>query len=156
MAKHSEGTRSRAIELYREHGLAHAARETGVAKSTISGWITEDDRTHAERSAANTERATAANVRRWDQRRIEIKHRLGDVAEAGVALAETALNIGDARSARDAMTTAAIAIDKAEVLSVHIDAEAREAQGQTIEAKVAAVRGRGLTLLPGGQAEGVA
>lgn len=149
MAKHSDEVRDQAVTIVRAHGLAEAHRQTGIAKSTISGWLTEADKAQAERSGQNTDRATIANVRRWNARRIDLKHRLGDLAERALDEARHQLDQHDARSARDAMTAAAIAIDKAEILSIHADPEDRSAD-EAIEAKVTAARGRGLTLLPGG------
>ena len=100
-----------------------------------------------------TDRATQAAGVRWQERRIALKHRLGDVVEKGIERAAHEVEHGSARDAKDAMTAAAIALDKAEVLSVHDDPEELAADAEAIEAKVVKVRGRGMVLLPGGLAD---
>lgn len=150
VAEHSDQAKQHAVALVRDHGLAHAHHETGIAKSTIRGWLTDEDKATLARTQHNTDQATRARQAMWHERRVELKHRLGEVAERAIAEADNQLADHDARSARDAMTTAAIAIDKAEVLSLHVDPAEHRAAAGVIEGRVVASRGRGLQLLPGG------
>lgn len=58
---HDQATKDRALELYADHGLAHAHRETGVSKSTIRDWAAATD-TSTARADQKTAQATAARL----------------------------------------------------------------------------------------------
>lgn len=153
---HHPTTKARALQLYRDHGLAHAHHETGVPKSTIRDWAKAtndpdlDPAQVAEQNRRRTASARAAAEERWRDRRVQLKHKLGALAEEAADRARRELEEGSVRDAKDAALAAAIAIDKAEQLDVHADPGDQEADAGVIEAKVTGAREGGLQLLPGG------
>lgn len=110
-SKWSDEQREKALELCREHGPRHAARETGIPFGTISGWAKDAG---VASDATRTQAATEVRQARWAERRAGLTDLLGQAAQE---LVEKARKSEDLRAAKDAMLAAAIAVDKAQLLS---------------------------------------
>lgn len=102
------------LELYVEHGLTETARRTGINKTTISDWARAAG---VKSTASRVAAAHAASVLKWEERRVELAHEFGRVAALALELAKTSTAEGDAKTAQSAMTTAAIGVDKAQLLT---------------------------------------
>lgn len=103
--------RREALELYREHGPAEAARRCGIASGTIRQWALKSGLT-SER--AKTARANVEALRlTWAQRRGEICVRAGEVASN---MLEEAAAAGNSRKARDFMGAFEIGVRTAQLL----------------------------------------
>lgn len=112
---YTDAQRREACELGREHGNAEASRRTGIPAGTIASW-----RNRAGDASLQTERtraAVAANRQKWEERRSDLVHRIGEVAEKALDVVEQALDDGATRKASDASATLARLVDKAQLLS---------------------------------------
>jgi transposase-like protein len=125
--------RAEALALYAEVGAAEAARRTGIAAGTIQSWASRSGVATAcnERTAA----AVEAAQQQWAQRRVAMVHEMGRVAAKALRVAENNLDAGSANKAKDAATTMAILVDKAQLLGGDATArhESRELRNQLLE-----------------------
>lgn len=113
--RYDEARKAEAVELAVAHGKAEAARRTGIPAGTIGSWCSRAGlaTVATERTAA----ATEANRQRWEERRSELVHRIGEIAEKALDEVNAQLDDGKLRNAKDAATTMAILVDKAQLLS---------------------------------------
>lgn len=111
---YSQDQKTEAIALYVEVGPSEASRQTGVPKDTIAKWATQ---VGARTKISQTANGRAAQKLRWEDRREGMAHDLGRVAAKAIAMAEVAVDAEDGKLAQTAVTVAAIAIDKAQLLT---------------------------------------
>jgi transposase-like protein len=120
MARYTEAEKADAVAHYLQHGLAAAHQATGVPKQTLQDWARKAGHNLADisgRTADQTRAATAARTILWEDRRTDLTHKLGDVAELALDKARELVEAGKPGEAQKAMVTAAIGIDKAQLLS---------------------------------------
>lgn len=78
--------RQEALALYKLHGTAEAARQTGIPKGTIDTWRRRDGvKTSVTK---NTREASDRQKETFRERRYNIIHRLYDIAENSIELLE--------------------------------------------------------------------
>ncbi len=100
-----------AVEL---DDVAEAARLRGLPRQTVHRWLSEAGVTvTGQTRSAGTEAAR----QRWEERRAAMQHEIGEVAAMALEATRVALAGADLRSAKDAATTMAILVDKAQLLS---------------------------------------
>lgn len=112
-SKFTDAQHDQALTLVREGvGYREITRRTGVARSTISTWARAAgiDTEKADQVAA----AAEANRVGWHKRRGELIDRFGDLAELMLERTEACNESADAKNL---ITAAAIAVDKAQLLS---------------------------------------
>jgi transposase-like protein len=113
--RYSPEQKAEALALYAEVGAAEAARQTGIAKGTLQSWAhrTGVATTCNEQRQANVDALKA----KWDERRQEMIHEIGAVAQMALARTEQAIATSRSREAKEFATTMAILVDKAQLLS---------------------------------------
>jgi transposase-like protein len=96
-------------------GVSGAARKHGVGKATASRWADEA----GIGTIRNEQTAAATEARRveWEERRTAMIPRIGATADLALTRTTEALEAGNGRNAKDAATTMAILVDKAQLLS---------------------------------------
>ena len=119
--------KARAVEVYVESAnLGEAqravARDDGTApgKNTIKRWAEvagHDPAEITERADHKTQQATRAAEMLWQDRRAAMLHEIGATADDALTICGWFLAAGAPGKAKDAATTMAILIDKAQVLS---------------------------------------
>lgn len=115
----SDDDRATALALYIDHGPAEASRRTGIPTKTISSWARRTGtRTDAP---AKTAAAVAARAAQWAELRETVANESGRTARRILAIITDALDNGHlevstVHQAKDAATTMAILVDKAQVL----------------------------------------
>jgi hypothetical protein len=135
----SDEDRERALQMLRDGvGTNEVARRTGIAKSAISRWSTAAGIVTAR--AAQTEAAHEGVKLAWAKRRGELTDRFGEVAATMLDKATG----GDSADAKNFMTAAAIAVDKAQLLSggvtsrhEQLDAERRRERVEQLQDELA-------------------
>jgi hypothetical protein len=107
--------KAEALAILAAHGKAEAARRTGIPAGTIASWGSRHGITSPP--AAELEKANAAKTLAWEDRKITMAQRLGEVA--GKALDRIAERVEADRltGIRDLATTMAICVDKAQLLA---------------------------------------
>ena len=114
-AKWTPEQKTTALDLYREHGPAEAARRTGIPLGTISSW--------AKRSGVQTAAPENARVRveaakiKWAERRLTIADEFGTAIVEFLAAGRKAAADGDGRNTQAFATAAAISLDKAQLVT---------------------------------------
>lgn len=114
---YTDAEREHALGLIAEHGIAYARKQTGIPKPTLSRWAKKagvDIGTLHREQTANAVQAIKAG---WEERRSVMVHEIGAVAHMALAQTSNAVADGDMRVAKDAATTMAILVDKAQLLS---------------------------------------
>lgn len=107
---YTDDEKAEAVAVYVEHGLAEAARRTGIPKPTLSNWVTPEQRSaQAERSAAKTAAATAAH-RRWIEEQRIVAQR--EFMETAVHCARQARLVEDGHQAFSLTKAGGTALDK--------------------------------------------
>lgn len=119
---YTDDEKAAAVALCVEEGLAECERQTGIAKSTVRGWITPEDR---ERMDARASAKTAAATKAASEKRTQIRTKLLERAERmldrlvepetdyrGQQAREVTFPEAQPASAKALATTAAILIDK--------------------------------------------
>lgn len=126
-----------ALAAYVEHGPQEAATVTGIPKSTIASWARRAG-VHT-RSIENAAARVKAQHVAWEERRLRLAHDIGQTAE--MALEVTRLNIaaGMVRDAKDAATTMAILVDKAQLLTGSATARTEVVAVDAVDAEIAAL-----------------
>lgn len=133
-ARYDEAFRQHAVQLAVEHGPAEAARQLDLNAGTLRSWC---HRAEAVTVAASTmQAATAVRMARWEERRAQMVHELGDVASLALQKARGNLQHGKTREAQAAATTCAILIDKAQLLSGGATSRAEHAQPEKVHSKI--------------------
>lgn len=111
---YTDQQKTEALELYVTHGPTETSRRTGIPKDTVSAWAAKAGlRTNVSKTA----NGRAAQRIKWEDRRDGMAHDLGRVAAKAIAWAERAIDSDDGKTAQTAITSAAIAIDKAQLLT---------------------------------------
>ncbi len=115
MAQYTDEQKTEAVALYAEHGPTHVQQTLGIPKGTVTKWAQERgvQTVSQERNAAAVEAART----KWELRRLTYADDLAEVIDAGLARALHELTDGSANSGKNAMVSAATAIDKALLLS---------------------------------------
>jgi transposase-like protein len=120
MARYTEAEKGEAVAHCLQHGMKDAHDTLGIPKPTLSSWMTEDERAEmAERFTSKTSAATAAAAQTWADRRPGLTDQLGEIAQLAMDKAVELIRLGKTADAQKAMVTAAIGIDKAQLLSGH-------------------------------------
>jgi len=116
--RYDDAYKARAVDLAVEHGPAEAARQLGIKAGTLRSWcsLSEVTTVTPERTR-QTAAATEARRLAWEQRRSELVHRIGEVAEHALNVTEAMLCSGETRKASDASAVVARLVDKAQLLS---------------------------------------
>lgn len=115
-ARYDDATKAEAVALAVEVGKAEASRRLGINAGTIGSWMSRAG--VATVAAENTRAATEVRKAKWEERRVEMVHEIGEIAS--MALDRVRDELGDdgkLRDAKDAATTMAILVDKAQLLS---------------------------------------
>ncbi len=119
-----EATREAALERLRNgETIAQVERALdGPTRPTLSRWATRAGIDVVQLNAEKTQRAreSAALNReqgRWSERRAQVADDAGNAAELALTVAVQALEDGKPRTAKDAATTFAILVDKAQLLT---------------------------------------
>lgn len=114
-AAHTPEELDRALAIYREHGAAEASRQSGIKETTIRSAASRKG--IAAQRNDNTKAAVEASRLQWEERRTALVHKIGEAAEKALEHVNAELDDGKLRNAKDAATTMAILVDKAQVLS---------------------------------------
>jgi transcriptional regulator with XRE-family HTH domain len=125
-----------ALDLIRD-GLSYrkVSDRTGVAISTLSKWANEAGITSPR--AAQVAAATDATKVAWAQRRTALVDRFGEVA---AQLLDRVVDDSDASDAKNLMTAAAIAVDKAQLLSGGVTSRSEQVGLERQRERVLAMR----------------
>lgn len=112
--------RQRALELYVEFGPADAARLLAsdghhVPPNTIKAWASRAGL--ATVATQKTEAATAAKRAKFELQRAGFADRMGNLIDGLLDTAEEALAAGDLQAVKIAAVSAAVYVDKAQLLS---------------------------------------
>lgn len=130
----NDAERARALELYAVVGCLEAAKVTGVPPVTLTQWA-------QKAGVVNPVIGERVRPREWEERRADLANAIGDTAEEALELARAALELGDARTAKDATLTMAICIDKAQLLTGGVtERHAVEDSFRERELEIAALR----------------
>lgn len=114
-ARYDENFRQQAIALAVEIGPADAARQLGVKAATLRSWCSRAD--VATNGTENTRAAVEAKRAKWEDRRADMVHQIGDTAQQALTRASQAIASGKPTDAKNYATTMAILVDKAQLLS---------------------------------------
>lgn len=111
---YTDAEKATAIALYESEGPSAVQHQLGIPKATVSDWA----RANGVRTfgTERTEAATAAHEAAWAERRARMVDKIGRVAEKALDLADSCLAEGTTSKAKDAATTMAILVDKAQLL----------------------------------------
>lgn len=112
---HPPELRERVIQRAQETGVRAAATEHGVSPASVSRWCRKAG--VATVPHEQTENARAVAAMRWEERRGDLLHEMGEAAELALETAVEALEDGKVRDAQSAAVTMAILVDKAQLLS---------------------------------------
>jgi hypothetical protein len=115
MKKWTDAQRDEALAIYRVDGPSEAARRTGIPRPTITSWACRNGEASLMRE--NLMANVLAQQLRWAERRESMVHEMGDVAQKALTKAGEAIDADKLRDAKDAATTMAILVDKAQLLS---------------------------------------
>jgi transposase-like protein len=112
---YSDAEKAQALDLYQTDGPTVAAERTGIPRGTILSW----SHRAGMQSACNENNAKAVEAARltWEARRLEMVHRMGEVAADALELAAKMLDGESTSKAKDCATTMAILVDKAQLLA---------------------------------------
>jgi hypothetical protein len=112
--RYTDEQKAEALALYETHGPTAVETQQGIPKNTVAGWAKAAGiRTvRNERTAA----AVEAHALAWAERRAEMVDRIGTVASAALDLCASSIADGTTSKAKDAATTMAILVDKAQLL----------------------------------------
>lgn len=137
--------KTQALDLYVDHGAAHAEARTGIPAATIRSWAHRNGL--AARCNENRRAQVEATKLAWAERRGVMVEEIGAAAHMALAQTVAALEIGRGRDAKDLATTMAILVDKAQLLAG--DPTVRQATfHEAREEVVADARRRALELVP--------
>lgn len=117
----SKAERAEALDLAERVGFAEAGRRLGIPDGTLRSWA---NRATSRAVAAlavvppSTSDVAVPDVAglAWPERRARLLPKLGEVAAKALEKADQAIDGGKARDAKDYTVTAAILVDKAQLL----------------------------------------
>lgn len=130
----STEARKRALELYAEHGAAHAARVTGIPVGTIKAWSSRGAAVLPRAEAQ--ERVIEARKRDAADRRSALIEKLSQVAELGVDATLAMLN-GEGVPLRDVVGAWTRAIHDLQLLSGDATQRTETRQVDDLDAEIA-------------------
>lgn len=113
--RYDEATKARAVALAAEVGCAEAGRRLGIPGGTVASWFSRAGLASLQRET--TEAAVEAKRLLWEERRSAMVHQIGEVASMALEQVKAEIEDGKLRNAKDAATTMAILVDKAQLLS---------------------------------------
>lgn len=151
---YTDDEKAAALALYAEQGPTAVTDAMGIPKATVASWAkrTGTRTVCVEKARARVEAAHLA----WEKRRLEMADRIGHAAELALVQCENAI-AGDGerspsmRDAKDAATTMAILIDKAQLLTgAATSRQEQHVHQATRDAVIEEARERALTLVPRG------
>ena len=124
--------KAKALEIYREHGPAEAARQTGLKRGSISSWAKR-----AGLTSPNAERTKAAMdaASQWKLRRVKLRDLSGEAAEEFLAEARAKMTT-NARAATDHMRSFSIAVTTANTLAAQTAGEPGTQNREEFDAEV--------------------
>lgn len=148
---YTDEDRAAALAMYAEHGPTVVQDEMGIPKATVCNWARANgvETRSIENAAARVQASTLA----WAERRLAMADRIGTVAEMALVQVENAVCGTDGspsmRDAKDAATTMAILIDKAQLLTgAATERHEQHVHRATKDAVLEEARERALTLVP--------
>lgn len=120
--RYTSSERSRAMEIYREHGPAQAARRLGIPYETIRRWARDagevkPSQTPHEQTAQAHAMATTRVAAKWADMRVEEADNAGDAARLARERILDVLVTDDHQMLRAVVNAYEILINKAEMLS---------------------------------------
>lgn len=118
-ARYGHKERERALALAAQIGPVAAGERLGINAGTIRAWGTRSRQIAADLVAIAPPAALSSASSRWDGRQGDVADRWGRIVDGGQEAAEELLKVGRYRDAKEAALTAAIATDKAQLLSGH-------------------------------------
>jgi transposase-like protein len=133
---YTDADKADALALYESDGPTVVEAKLGIPKGTVTKWAKAAGT--PTRFLENRSAGTQASALEWEQRRVDLAHRIGATAELALTRATEALEGNSPREAQQAATTMAILIDKAQLLTGGVTART-ETTGASIDAEVAAL-----------------
>lgn len=135
---YTEEQRAEALTLYVREGVGAASRTLGIPQGTIASWAARTPSVHTATAQKRASTAAMLEERRqaWETRRLDLQEQFAAAADVALAGFFDSFEAGAFRDAKDAMTSAAIATDKANLLAggstsrVAIEVESHEAVKQ--------------------------
>jgi hypothetical protein len=123
-------TREQARTLYRQHGAAYAAEQTGIPERTIRRWALAEGWPHrisvvAAQDGRTNGAATQAGILGWQTRRRHMADQLGHVGAQLLEAIQRDLAERKRLNLRDAGILLGIMLDKAELLAAATGASGR-------------------------------
>lgn len=120
--RYTSSERARAMEIYREHGPAQAARRLGIPYETIRRWARDGGEikpalTPHEQSARAHAMATTRVSAKWAEARVEEADKAGAAAQQARERLLDVLMSDDHQMLRAAVNAYEVLINKAEMLS---------------------------------------
>lgn len=145
---YTEEQRAEALTRYVQDGLGAASRALSIPQGTIAAWAarTPGMQTMAAEKRDQTAAAIEARRQAWETRRADLQEQFAAFADTMLAAAFDHAEADRVRDAKDAVTAAAIAVDKANLLAggntsrVAVEVESHEA--------VKAAKARVMELMP--------
>lgn len=114
--RYDAALKAEVVALAVEVGPAEAARQHAIKPTTVRSWCSRAG--VATVASETTRAATEMRMAKWEERRTAMVHEIGDIASMALARVRTELGEdGKLRDAKDAATTMAILVDKAQLLS---------------------------------------
>lgn len=117
--QYSDEERATALSRYVQEGAAATSRALNIPTGTLCSWAFRAG-VQSPIARENLERMRAAietRQRAWEDRRAHLLDQWGGIAAVATESTLDLLEDGNVRSAKDAATVAAIATDKAQLLS---------------------------------------
>ncbi len=116
---YTDEERADALARYVSDGLAAAAKATGIPSGTIASWATRTDgvRSLAHENKERMRAALEASDLRWQAHKVDLVKQFAGMVEVAIAMAHDSAEDGNVRDMQGALTSAAIATDKAQLLS---------------------------------------
>lgn len=116
---YTEEQRAEALGLYVREGVGAASRTTGIPQGTIASWAhrTPGMQTMAAEKRAQTAAALEERALQWQARKANLADQFAAIADTMLAAAFDHSENGNPRDVKDAVMAAAIAVDKAQLLT---------------------------------------
>jgi transposase-like protein len=132
---YSEEIRAEAISRYVNDGVGAASKALEIPQGTIAAWAARTPGVHKATAEKRGMNAALLEERRqtWEARRLDLQEQFAGLADTMLAAAFDLAEDERWRDAKDAITSAAIATDKANLLAggntsrVAIEVESHEA-----------------------------
>lgn len=115
---YSDEQRAEALGRYVQEGVAATSKALEIPAGTIASWAHRSGMQTVHTQNLESIRAmTEARRTRWDERRANLLDQFGGIAEAAAESVFDLLEDGNTHDAKEAVTVAAIATDKAQLLA---------------------------------------